>query len=101
LARRPIQVAVDLTFVLHATPPGPADEQFDSSKKQGFNGDLLKAVIPTVAQGIKSVDSLSEFKDFNDVLRLYRKVGGRKGWAAASYRSKACWFSRRLPAAGA
>jgi hypothetical protein len=55
-------------------PALPADEQFDSSKQQGFNGDLLKSVGPAVAQGIKNIDNRSQFTSFDDVLQLYRKV---------------------------
>ena len=31
----------------------PADERFNYSKQQGFNGDALLAVVPAVVQGIK------------------------------------------------
>lgn len=51
----------------------PFDEQFDSSKQQGFNGDLLKSVGSAVAQGIKNIDNRSQFTSFDDVLQLYRK----------------------------
>ena len=33
-------------------PPGP-DEMFDSTKRQGFNGGLLKSIAPAVAQGVR------------------------------------------------
>jgi hypothetical protein len=34
--------------------PLPADEQFDASKEQGFNGEVLKSIGPAIAQGVKA-----------------------------------------------
>lgn len=82
-------------------PPSPRsspDEMFDSTKRQGFNGGLLKSVAPAVAQGVRVGAAGHAAASWGgDVLRL---LPPRAALAAMSKQDALCVVNtrRRCPA---